>query len=430
MQLVYDLLSAIIVVISTTGLLIDSLKGYQYFSVLVYVMAMAELSSVTGLGQIVGVVMAPILFLFLALFIKKNRIWNLCLGCVGYLVNITFNNLMIYLVIQITKISGKTLAEKYWLLFSVVYIVLLMLLFLVIRKALIEKIVKNKKRTQVTVIGLFVNLILYLIIFVINISMGEEIGYSVQGIRFNIIMFAICLFVSSVLFYFCIKAVMREEERKAEEKQLEVLENYIKNLEQLNEKTSAVRHDYKNMLSGLSGFLKEGRIEEMKSYLADIVHTTDTSTREQEHAWKELSHVYPLELKGFLYEKILCAYAKRIKMQIQVDEKFHFKCNYVQDVIRILGIFIDNAIEETADMDNGYVMIIAVNTDQGVLFSVTNNFKKKPELSLMEQRGYTTKGEERGMGLYWVKELVKKHGIIHNVDVTDTEVIQEIEIIK
>ena len=44
--------------------------------------------------------------------------------------------------------------------------------------------------------------------------------------------------------------------------------------------------------------------------------------------------------------------------------------------------------------------------------------------------GYTTKGENRGMGLYWADELVKKHEIMHNTNITDTEIAQEIEIMK
>ena len=53
------------------------------------------------------------------------------------------------------------------------------------------------------------------------------------------------------------------------------------------------------------------------------------------------------------------------------------------------GIFIDNAIEETRDMENGYNIIVAMNTEQGCFFSVTNNYKNKPELALIQQRGYT-----------------------------------------
>ena len=218
--------------------------------------------------------------------------------------------------------------------------------------------------------------------------------------------------------------------QKAEEKQLEILKSYIKNLEQLNEKTSAFRHDYKNILSGLSGFIKEGKTEEMKAYLSEIIHTTEKISEGQDLAWKELKYVYPLELKGFLYEKILSAYAQKIQMYLQIDEKLDLLCSYMKDVIRILGIFIDNAIEETRDMENGYIIIVAMNTEQGCFFSVTNNYKNKPELALIQQRGYTTKGENRGMGLYWADELVKKHEIMHNTNITDTEIAQEIEIMK
>ncbi len=431
MRFIYDLLSAIIIVMSATGLLVDQIKKYQYIVLLVYIMVMVELSSITGLGQIVGLVMAPVLFLILAFFIKNRKIWNLCLGCVGYLLNITFNNLVIYVVSQIGKVSALTMSEKYWLQFSVGYVVLLGIVLYIIRECLIRKRDKAIEETSGMITrGLFINLILFMIVFIINVSMGEQIGYSVQGIKFNIILFAICLMISSILFVVCIKTVKKEEEQKAEEKQLKILEAYIKNLEQLNEKTSAFRHDYKNILSGLSGFLKEGKTEEMTAYLSEIIHATEKISEGQDLAWKELRYVYPLGLKGFLYEKILSAYAQKIRMQIQVDEKLDFKCSYMKDVIRIIGIFIDNAIEETKDMKNGYIIIVAMNTEQGCLFSIANNYKKKPELALMQQRGYTTKGENHGMGLYWAEEMIKKREVIHNVNITDAEVVQEIEIIK
>lgn len=431
MQFTYDLISALIIVISTTGLFIDQLKKYQYIILILYVMSMVELGSITGRGQIIGVVMAPGLFIILALFIRKNRGWNLCLGCVGYLINITFNNLMIYVVSKIGKISVSKMSVKYWLQFSIGYIVLLGSLFYLLRKCLIKDRYKEiEDLSQTMASGMFVNLMLFIIVFIMNISMGEQIGYSVRGIRFNIILFAICLLISSLLFGVCIKTIKKEEEQKAQKRQMEILNDYIKNLEQLNEKTIAFRHDYKNILSGLSGYLKDGKIEEMKSYLSEIIHTTDRSLEEQDFAWKELKYIYPLELKGFLYEKMLLTYAQKIKMEVQIDNQFELRCSYMNDIIRILGIFIDNAIEETANLEDGYIIIMAVNSESGGVFSVINNYKKKPDLALMQQKGYSTKGEGRGMGLYWAEELVKTHEIIHNVKILEGEIIQEIEIVK
>lgn len=431
MQVIYNLLSAIIIVISVTGLITYNLKGYHYIILIVYVMLMAELGSITNLGQVTGVVMAPILFLILALFIKENRIWNLCVGCIGYLVNITFNNIMLYFVAKTWKISVYEISVTYWLPFCIGYIISFSGLLYLIRKIIgicnwTE--MKGKKSSKTMLIGLFVNLMFFLIIFVINISMGERIGYSIKGIKFNIILFAICMMTSSVLIIICIKTVKRDEEQKAEEKKLEILETYIKNLEIINDKTSAFRHDYKNMLLGLSGFLKEGRVEEMKTYLSNIIQMNELDI--QENTWKELKNVDALELKGFLYEKILYAQTKNIKIKVQIDEKFQCECSYMKDIIRILGVFLDNSIEETQNMENGYIVIVAMNTTYGVLFSVINNYKKKPDLAVMRDKGYTTKGENRGMGLYWAEKLIKKYGIIHNVDISEGEITQKIEIVN
>ena len=43
MRFIYDLLSAIIIVMSVTGLLVDQIKKYQYIVLLVYIMVMVEL---------------------------------------------------------------------------------------------------------------------------------------------------------------------------------------------------------------------------------------------------------------------------------------------------------------------------------------------------------------------------------------------------
>ena len=83
MRFIYDLLSAIIIVMSVTGLLVDQIKKYQYIVLLVYIMVMVELSSITGLGQIVGLVMAPVLFLILAFFYKKQKNMELVSGMCG-----------------------------------------------------------------------------------------------------------------------------------------------------------------------------------------------------------------------------------------------------------------------------------------------------------------------------------------------------------
>ena len=56
MRFIYDLLSGCLVVMSTTGLLTERIKSWQYIALTMYVMAMAELSKITGLGQVISII--------------------------------------------------------------------------------------------------------------------------------------------------------------------------------------------------------------------------------------------------------------------------------------------------------------------------------------------------------------------------------------
>ena len=156
MRFIYDLLSGCLVVMSTTGLLTERIKGWQYIALTMYVMAMDELSKITGLGQVIGLVMVPVLFVLLAFCIKNKRIWNLCLGCVGYLISIALNNLVLYMVSKFGKISVYTISEKYWLLFSIGYIAFIAMLIFFIRRCLIDKKKESiEKMTQTMTIPVF-----------------------------------------------------------------------------------------------------------------------------------------------------------------------------------------------------------------------------------------------------------------------------------
>ena len=139
MRFIYDLLSGCLVVMSTTGLLTERIKSWQYIALTMYVMAMAELSKITGLGQVTGLVMVPVLFGLLAFCIKNKRIWNLCLGCVGYLLSIALNNLALYVVSMIGKVSVYTISSKYWLQFTLGYMILFAILIYLLRRCLIER---------------------------------------------------------------------------------------------------------------------------------------------------------------------------------------------------------------------------------------------------------------------------------------------------
>jgi len=103
----------------------------------------------------------------------------------------------------------------------------------------------------------------------------------------------------------------------------------------------------------------------------------------------------------------------------------------MEDLIRIVGIYIDNAVEEAEQLEDGEVDITIVETSKGVLFCVENNFAVRPDIAKMVQKGYSTKGEGRGFGLYWAEKILERHAdMMHELHITEEKILQQIEIIK
>jgi sensor histidine kinase YesM len=363
---------------------------------------------------------------------RENKIQNVFLACVGYAVNLVCNSGLLLLFATIFNISTTVIIEQYWFIFSVGYAFILWGILFFLRWIFQTKLKIGElfmHTHKVTQYSLIANLVLYIVIFLINISLGEETGYSLAALRFNGILFAICLLVNSGVIIECTKGIEIEEKRKAELHQQKLLENYVVNLEQMLEDMRAFKHDYKNILSTMAGYIRENKIDELRDCFYKTTELPLGDTKMQTIAWKYLRDIKPMELKGFLYEKMLLILTRDIRIQVSISEDLEFKYNDMETVIRILGIFIDNAIEEAEKLTDGWVGIVITKTKVGVLFRIENNYAEKPELSLLEKKGYSTKGKNRGMGLYWVHEKLLSHeDMFHELQITDEKVSQILEI--
>ena len=135
-------------------------------------------------------------------------------------------------------------------------------------------------------------------------------------------------------------------------------------------------------------------------------------------------------MKGFLYEKLLLAFAKNIEVQVDIAENLTVSYKDMEGLVRILGVFFDNAIEETETMKNGQIGIVIGETLKGIGFRIENNFKNRPDIPMMTQKGHSTKGEGRGNGLYWAEQILEKHpDMFHSLKIEKQRVVQVLEII-
>lgn len=92
------------------------------------------------------------------------------------------------------------------------------------------------------------------------------------------------------------------------------------------------------------------------------------------------------------------------------------------DISKIIGVYIDNAIEAASSSTSKEVEIQFYLENNNIVLCLGNTFVGNIDLSKIDAEGYSTKGNNRGYGLPLAKDLLSKHSdilesertIIHN----------------
>lgn len=429
-DIIYCMLSAICSLIAVNGLLTKILSVRKSFFLTIYLMVICFLT--LDWGHISALLSIGSLVVLVSILSVEHGLFNMFLACLGYLINVTCNNIVLAALDCVFGISTPVILEEYLHVFSGLYCVLLCGIFYCLRRLLYEKLQISKlflNLPRVTQYCLTANLLMYGVIFIVTISLGERIGYPTSVLTFNSILFVICMIVSSAAIFQSTKGVENEEKRKAQAKQMGILEDYVGNLENLVGEMQAFRHDYKNILVSMAGYIREGDLTELRVFFNRKLELPMGNSETQMKAWKYLRYIVPMELKGFLYEKLLLILTRNIKVEVHVSKHIEVSYQDIEDLIRILGVFIDNAVEEAETLPDGQIRLKIMKTERGVLFEIANNYGKVPEVNKMGAEPYTTKGEKRGNGLIWSERLIGQHeDMFHEFMVEQDEVIQRLEV--
>ncbi|MEG1174266.1 GHKL domain-containing protein, partial [Carnobacterium sp.] len=98
----------------------------------------------------------------------------------------------------------------------------------------------------------------------------------------------------------------------------------------------------------------------------------------------------------------------------------------------ILGILLDNAIEELETLTYGKLLVGIFTINSDLVFIIQNNVREDIEsVHLLKKQGYSTKGETRGIGLANVEELISlEPRLLLETTIKDKLFIQKIIIMK
>lgn len=167
------------------------------------------------------------------------------------------------------------------------------------------------------------------------------------------------------------------------------------------------KHDYMNILSTINGYIQEGDLEKLKGYFELRLGSVNRLMFNNDATIAKLALIRVLEIKGLLYTKLIQAMNLNLNVSLELTQEFYsFPVNMLT-LTRILGIFLDNAMEAAALTKERRFHIAILKKEQRIIFHIENSTLPPPRpLERLMEAGFTTKENHSGIGLSNVSMLL------------------------
>ena len=252
------------------------------------------------------------------------------------------------------------------------------------------------------------------LLIIIEIGLHKFSNYDTTIILSLILSFAVVIIITDYLLIKQQRTIARQQES------LENYQTYEPMMDSLIEDIRRRQHDFSNELNAINMISctynnyesLSHALNEHAEHLSRDFHSTD------------LVHLNMKVLAGFLHSKKANALAEKKDLDIKINSYVLNSQMPEYELIKVVGILIDNALEATDE--NGTVKLEIGSRDDRLTFATVNKGPKlTPKLrSDMVKAGYTTKEPacsdktigkrkrpaKRGYGLANALELLKEYG--------------------
>ena len=282
-------------------------------------------------------------------------------------------------------------------------------------------------RTYLTIISIV--LVLSFIILYVYSQMPNINNSSLK--MYGLIFMGIILFFT-VLIVFISNYMIKELRYKRNMEEIETYYEDTLQIESINNEMRKFRHDYVNILTTMSEYIREDDMPGLRQYFNENIVPMKDNLQMKSIKINGTENLKVRAIKGLVTTKILQAQEKNIPISIEVPELVeHIEMNTI-DLSRIIGIITDNAIEASETLEDALIRIAFINTETSVMFIVMNKCQEDmPRIHELFQERFSTKGENRGLGLSTLKEITDStDNVLLDTTIENGYFVQKVEIIN
>ncbi len=386
----------------------------------------ATLLNYFNVSNVIKIINMTLIFIVIhKLFFKTSYKWSIFEPIVTQLLYLISESIVSIFMISILKNDITKYVDNFFGSF-IMNISMAFLTFILFKTPLFKKIYDKIFKTVSTfddsaTIFLFILCLLTYSIYGFNVFYGMNPKF----LMLLSMLVSIIFFIIVFMFF------------KAKDDYYKIYDKYNSSLLSLKEFEDVLNnyrvdnHENRNHLLAIRNMTKN------KKVINFIDTILENNIKDDNNIMHETSVIPSGGLRGLIYSKLLVMNNKEIEYELDVDRTVRVvnMLSYGEDVLldicKIVGIFLDNAIEEVEKLDEKYIIIEIYNDEDVLTISITNIFDNSIEKTNIYKPGYSTKGGNHGYGLSLVKKITSKNSKLKtHHEINDNEFTQILQIFK
>ncbi len=354
-------------------------------------------------------------------------------GILAMIIGVVVDSVVATIFLTVTRYTPSQYEEmidqfSIYILFTITTLVL----GLIVSRILGKLIRKINFMTLFQSLNRYSFMIIVIIILTFSIIYVSAVfsDFTLSNHRWNLIIFTGYLVALGISMYIMFSIFIKEERSKQQKIEMEQLIQYTSNLESMYQEMRKFRHDYMNILSSMIGYMDDDNMEGLKEHFNNNILPFSNQLKEDTFKLGRLGNIEMPEVKGIVSSKLIRAQELGADIFIDISEPVTKISMNMINLCRIVGILLDNAVEAAMETEKPMIKFGLVRRKNSVIIAVINSCTEHvPPIYKIYERGFSTKGENRGLGLANLKEVVDGfNNCCLDTSIKDGEFIQELEI--
>ena len=246
------------------------------------------------------------------------------------------------------------------------------------------------------------------------INFALWISEQAQFKNFGSMLATICFFSFVVsLFHMKIERDQYRKNLELEYKEFseQQMSRYMAEIQSLYSIVRGFRHDLGNLVISMSLAIEEENIPEIQRIHREVLEKGYKEINTEALSGFNLVNIKDSALRSILIRGWLDARDAGVEMTFETSEPIEQLPVDLLDIVRIVGILVTNALEASKEAEEKKVYI-AIFSISKIVYLVIHNTTNEITFDIRKiyEEGYSTKGENRGLGLNNVRKILANYG--------------------